>query len=158
MSRGHRRGIGPRAHGWWDEAAGDQFRSGLRANAPDSSGCLDSVGNSQAAKLSEYGAGETEAGELGAPFRFVKAATDPNDQGGQANLGARGGRDRRAEGSVLLFLGSSPFAPVIIIEVIGSGEFKQEDTLTVIVHKDGVRGEPLKPGDRRAGKEGLERG
>ena len=60
---------------------------------------------------------------------------DPNDQGGLANLGARGGRDRRAEGSVLLFLGSSPFAPVIIIEVIGSGEFKQEDKLTVIVHK-----------------------
>jgi hypothetical protein len=26
------------------------------------------------------------------------------------------------------------------------------------MHKDGVRGETVKPGDRRAGKEGLERG
>ena len=88
----------------------------------------------------------------------MEAATDHNDQGGLANFGARGGRDRRAQGSVLLFLGSSPFAPVIIIEIIGSGEFKQENKLTVIVHKDGVRGEPLKPGDRRAGEERLERG
>ena len=88
---------------------------------------MDGIGNSQAAGLSECRTGETEAGKLRAPFRFVEAATDPDDQGGLANLGARGGRNRRAEGSVLLFLGSSPFAPVIIIEIIGSGEFKQED-------------------------------
>ena len=88
----------------------------------------------------------------------MEAATDPNGQGGLANLGTRGGRNRRAERSVFLFLGGSLFAPVIIIEVIGSGEFKQKDKLTVIMHKDGVRGETVKPGDRRAGKEGLERG
>lgn len=51
VAGGHRRGVGPRAHGWWDEAAGEQFRAGLGANAPNSSGCLDGVGNRQAAEL-----------------------------------------------------------------------------------------------------------
>ena len=83
---------------------------------------MDGIGNGQAAELGEFGAGETEAGKLRAPFRFVEAATNPDDQVSLANLGTHGGRDRRAEGPIFLFFGGAPFAPVVFIDIVSAGE------------------------------------
>ena len=84
--------------------------------------------------------GEVEAGELVFPLRGTEASADTNHEGSLSYLRTGGGSEGFPEGAVLLLLRGSSLSPVILIHIIRSSEFDQDNQAPVSMDKDGVVG------------------